>query len=145
MYIGNYAKGLTESEPFLFCGNSERIDMTAADIDFVKNCIRENRVHVFYTWEKWKKKRREILEKDHYECQECKKHGKYRRAVLVHHVKHLRDYPELALCDTYLGEDGKEHRQLISVCKQCHETVGHPERMTKQPQKEKFKNAERWD
>lgn len=121
--------------------------MTEEQVNFVRCCIREGRVHDFYVWGPWKAKRLEILKADHYECQECKKRGRYRRAVLVHHVKHLRDHPELALCDTYTDWQGQERRQLISVCKECHETVCHPERMKKkaQVQVKKFWTPERWD
>lgn len=120
--------------------------MTQEQVDFVRSCIREGRVHDFYVWAPWLKKRKEILAADKWECQECKKRGRYRRAVIVHHVKHLRDHPELALCDTYIGEDGQEYRQLESVCRECHETVCHPERMSKRKSaKRKFSPPERWD
>ena len=90
------------------------------------------------------KKRVEILAADRYECQICKARGRYKKAELVHHVRHLRDHPELALSDTYVDSDGQEQRQLISVCKDCHEAVCHPERMRK-AEKEKFLQEERWD
>lgn len=106
--------------------------------------VREGREHEFYCSTAWRRKREEILERDRHECQICKSRGKYRKADLVHHVMHLKDRPELALSDTYLDEEGKERRQLISVCKECHETVCHPERMRKN-EKEKFKTEERWD
>ena len=62
-------------------------------------------------------------------------------ARIVHHVKHLRKRPDLALSiwDTDTGE-----RQLISVCKQCHEEL-HPE---SQRQYRRFYapvTVERWD
>jgi 5-methylcytosine-specific restriction endonuclease McrA len=59
---------------------------------------------------------------DNHECQICKRKGRYRRADIVHHVKHLKDRPDLALSIW----DGEE-RQLVSVCRQCHEDL-HPER-----------------
>ena len=131
------------------CGRTGKRDvkypMTSEQIDFARACIREGRVHDFYVWSAWRAKRLQILRQDHYEGQECKKQGRYRRAVLVHHVQHLQQHPELALCDTFTGIDGQEHRQLISVCKECHETVCHPERMRKQPRKKKFWTEERWD
>lgn len=120
-------------------------EMTAEEIQFVTLCISEDRIHDFYVWWRWKQKRKEILDKDKCECQICKAKGRYRRAVVVHHVKHLKDHPELALCDCYLGADGKLHRQLISVCKECHETECHPERMRKKERKRKFSTVERWD
>lgn len=106
--------------------------------------VEGGREHDFYCSTAWHRKRDSILKRDRYECQICKSRGKYKRAELVHHVKHLKDRPDLALADTYLGDDGQEHRQLISVCKDCHETVCHPDRMRKE-RKEKFFTEERWD
>lgn len=79
----------------------------------------------FYDWPEWEALREDVLRTDCRECQLCKARGRFRRAVLVHHVKHLRDRPDLALsvCDEETGE-----RQLISLCRSCHEEV-HPERM----------------
>lgn len=45
---------------------------------------------------------------------------------MVHHMKPLHLYPELALSNEYIDEEGKTHRQLISLCKDCHETKAHP-------------------
>ena len=50
--------------------------MTEHEIAFVKKCIREN-IHRFYTWGKWKALREQVLKLDKYECQLCKKRGKY--------------------------------------------------------------------
>ena len=119
--------------------------MTEEEVAFVRRCIEENRIHDFYVWRRWKHKRDEILARDKNECQICKAKGKFKHAAIVHHVKHLRDNPELALCDFYLGADGKKHRQLISVCKDCHETVCHPERMRKKESKRRVATEERWD
>lgn len=60
--------------------------------------INAGKEHEFYTWEEWLKSREDVLKLDHYECQRCKdvKH-KYRKAKIVHHVKHLRSRPDLAL------------------------------------------------
>jgi 5-methylcytosine-specific restriction endonuclease McrA len=83
----------------------------------------------FYLSPAWQHKRKQILQRDHHECVYCKAKGKHSRAVIVHHVKHLDEYPELALSDYYTDEHGVQHRQLVSVCRDCHETVCHPERM----------------
>ena len=115
--------------------------MTPRGVDALVDGGRE---HDFYCSAAWRRKRDEILRRDRYECQICKSKGKYTRADLVHHVQHLRDRPDLALEDTYLGDDGIEHRQLLSVCRGCHETVCHPERMRKE-YKIKFTTEERWD
>lgn len=77
----------------------------------------------FYSWKIWKRLRESVLRHDCYECQLCKAKGRYSRAEIVHHVKHLKDRPDLALSIW----DGEE-RQLVSVCKRCHEEL-HPESM----------------
>lgn len=96
----------------------------------------------FYDWADWMRTRAAVLTMDHQECQLCKARGRYRKAVLVHHVKHLTARPDLALSvfDPDTGE-----RQLISLCRACHEEQ-HPER-----RRGRFSTAvppltvERWD
>lgn len=83
----------------------------------------------FYHSSEWRRIRKEVLTSDKYECQEHKAKGRYARANHVHHVKHLDEFPELGLEKYYVDENGKQHRQLVSVCKECHETVCHPERL----------------
>lgn len=94
----------------------------------------------FYDWTEWDHIRVEVLALDKHECQRCKtiKH-KYRKAVLVHHVKHLKDRPDLALSIW----DGQE-RQLVSLCRSCHEEV-HPERQWRKVVKREYVTQERWD
>jgi len=99
----------------------------------------------FYDTPLWHAKRQKILDQDRFECVYCKARGRYSRAVLVHHVLHLEDRPDLALSDTYTDERGQEHRQLVSVCRDCHETVCHPERLRAGAPKEPPITAERWD
>lgn len=67
-----------------------------------------------------------VRQYDRNECQLCKQHGRYRPGEIVHHVKHLKERPELALT-IYDPETGE--RQLITVCKRCHEEQ-HPEALT---------------
>ena len=93
----------------------------------------------FYSWSCWLHTRAEVLKLDHYECQRCRAKVRYSRAVLVHHVKHLKDRPDLALSIW----DGEE-RQLVSVCKKCHEEL-HPESQRQFFSKESPVTAERWD
>lgn len=99
--------------------------------------------HLFYTSAAWLKLRAEVLETDNYECQICKENGTYTRAEIVHHVKHLLQHPELGLSVCYQGQDGEPRRNLISVCRSCHETVCHPDRM--RPHQAAPITRERWD
>lgn len=84
----------------------------------------------FYHTREWRKMRAEILERDHGQCQRCRAMGRYRKAVTVHHVKHLKDAPELALTED----------NLMSLCQECHEDM-HPEFRYKP---KGFQNHERW-
>lgn len=93
----------------------------------------------WYNSKAWKDIRAAVLAMDHYECQLCKAKGRYRRAEIVHHMKHLKDRPDLALSIW----DGKE-RQLISVCRACHEKL-HPERDWRPAMKKERLTVERWD
>ena len=110
---------------------------------WVRQLIDEDRLHEFYVSAAWLNLRDKVLAEYKHECQNCKRKGKYVKAVIVHHVKHLRDFPELALSKTYIGRDGKERMQLKPVCRECHEYVEHPERL--RWNKKKPLTEERWD
>lgn len=105
--------------------------------------IADGREHEFYLWPEWRAEpdgiRAQVLRLDHNECQVCKRRGKYKRATIVHHIKHLKHRPDLAL-SIYDGED----RQLESVCKQCHEEY-HPESQRQNSKAEPPVTEERWD
>lgn len=67
----------------------------------------------FYTTSRWKHKRKTILRRDQYQCQECKRYGKTTEATTVHHVIPRLDQPELRLSDS----------NLISLCGKCHDKM----------------------
>lgn len=89
----------------------------------------------FYKTTEWIKKREEILKRDNYECQHCKLKGKVtNKKLTVHHIKHYRDEPSLALTDS----------NLITLCGACHNKE-HPEKGFKKNNTRKIKpHAERW-
>lgn len=96
----------------------------------------------FYDWPEWDRTRADVLRFDCGECQLCKARHRYRKAVIVHHVKHLRDRPDLAL--SVFDPDTAE-RQLVSLCRACHEEQ-HPERgLKKYPSGPPPLTVERWD
>lgn len=107
----------------------------------LKRLIAQGREEAFYSWTEWQELRSEVLKLDRFECQNCKKAGRYRKARIVHHVKHLRDRPELAL-SVFDQEDGE--RQLVSLCKRCHE-MEHPESQRQFRRVGAPLTAERWD
>lgn len=112
-------------------------------LEFIKVCIKENNMHAFYIGKIWREKRIYIIDRDHYECQACKKKGKIKILKLnannknerayVHHKKNLKEYPELAL----------DNNNLETLCFNCHEEEHKDERKRFQT-KEKFTNKERW-
>ena len=91
-------------------------------------------IRKFYKSKEWKYKRQKILRRDNYECQDCKRKGRYSRATTVHHIKHLEQFPELALVD----------ENLESLCSICH-NIEHPEKlMSKEVKKKRQITPERW-
>ena len=96
----------------------------------------------FYAWPEWRALRPEVLRLDRRECVRCRElRHKYRRASIVHHVKHLRERPDLALS---VWDPETDERQLISVCKDCHEEL-HPESQRQFKSIRAPLTAERWD
>jgi len=104
------------------------------DLNKIKQLIKENKIIYFYKSAMWQKKKKEILIRDNYECQECKKEGKLttiqQSKLDVHHIKELKDYPELAF----------NNDNLITVCIYHHNLLDGRIK----PKKEKFINEERW-
>lgn len=98
------------------------------------NAIKQGDVKRFYKSREWRRKRWQILRRDNYECQKCKKEGRYHKAETVHHIKHLKDCPELALVDS----------NLVSLCFNCHNEE-HPEKLASQvAERRKQITPERW-
>lgn len=104
--------------------------------------IAEGRERSFYDWPEWATVRADVFALDRWECSRCREvHRRYRKAALVHHVQHLKERPDLALS---LTDPDTGARQLVSLCRACHEEV-HPERQWQKVFKREFVTAERWD
>lgn len=102
--------------------------------------IKKGNTHYFYTSRTWRRKRKEIIKRDNNECQICKANGKAatgtkEEPLIVHHIKELKDRPDLCLTDS----------NLLTVCNDCHENVCHPKRLGKYQEKKGFTNEERWE
>ena len=109
-----------------------------------------NRMDIFYNSKYFKRLKREVHREQHNECQRCKEIGKltivrakerFKRTGVCHHVKEVKEYPELALSKYYIDEEGNKQRQLIVLCNECHE-IEH-NRFSPIPKKEQL-NEERW-
>ena len=118
--------------------------MTPEFLRWLCGLIEAGDVHPFYVSSEWRRISQEVKQMDHNECVICKARGRYRRADLVHHVNHLRRAPSLALDIWFTDAQGQQQRNLVSVCRDCHETVCHPERMRKAAFRPPL-TAERWD
>ena len=108
----------------------------------------DKEVKAFYNSSAWKNKRLEILERDHHECHVRRKRlrdagkegrllsGRDRKiwpAEEVHHIKELKEHPELALVDD----------NLISLCTQCH-NLRHGRNPHKFVRRKKRLTEEKW-
>lgn len=122
-------------------GRCDGLSISQTQLDRLRKLISTGHGKQFYWWSAWAKCRERVLAYDRYECQLCKAQGRYRKAEIVHHVKHLRDRPELAL-SLYDPETGE--RQLISVCKACHEEQ-HQEALRPYQPAQPPVTPERWD
>lgn len=96
--------------------------------------------NIWYNSGDWQAVRDAVKRIDH-ECIICKAAGGHSATRYVHHVKHLRDRPDLAL-SIYDPDTGE--RQLICVCKQCHELL-HPESHRQYRPSKPPITTERWD
>ena len=99
------------------------------------------RENVWYNSGDWAAVKAAVKQIDHNDCLICKAMGRRRAAHIVHHVRHLRDRPDLAL-SIYDPDTGA--RQLISVCKDCHEML-HPEAQRQYRPRAAPLTPERWD
>lgn len=116
-------------------------------VTWIEYLISINRLDKLYHSKYFKQVKREVLREQHYECQRCKELGKLtivrediKRSGVVHHVKYVREHPELALSKYYYDEFRNKQRQLIVLCNECHEIV-HERAYKREP---KFLNEERW-
>lgn len=120
----------------------EIVLLTGQSLAWLKQLIKEGNTHEFYITPEWRRLRKSVLQEQKTECQAHKAKGGYHKANHVHHVNYVKQHPELALSKWFIGAGNKPERNLIAVCKDCHETVCHPERLRKA---KKALWEERWD
>lgn len=119
---------------------------------WVKTLIDSGELEKFYHSSAWIKIAEEVKKMDNYECQICKREGKITTVgskgednknvqISVHHIKEVRKYPELALSIWYEDGNGKEKRNLITVCETHH---NHIHKKFEKHRRSGFMNKERW-
>ncbi|MDR5659014.1 HNH endonuclease [Serpentinicella sp. ANB-PHB4] len=87
----------------------------------------------FYKSKEWRQTRQDVMKRDNYECQHCKKLVKYFKGECVNHIEHLKDNPMRAL----------DKDNLVTLCNFCHNKE-HPEKLEKVDKKGKIDIPERW-
>lgn len=70
-----------------------------------------------YKSRRWQHKKRRILRRDKYLCQNCKRYGRHTPATDVHHIQHADERPDLWF----------DNDNLVSLCRGCHNKM-HPEK-----------------
>ncbi|KMM38605.1 HNH endonuclease [Guptibacillus hwajinpoensis] len=94
--------------------------------------IAQDKLVKFYQSLAWRKLRQRVLVRDNHECQTCKRSGRVGRAENVHHIKEVKQHPELALV----------YSNCECICIRCHnEEHG---RLEKYIRKKKVFDDERW-
>ena len=101
----------------------------------------------FYNSMAWRGKRSEVMQRDHFECQRCKRLGKVtideleikknnrkKIKLVVHHIKELADHPEYAL----------DSDNLETLCVECHNEIHDRNFKTKYKNKIPKWNDEKW-
>lgn len=91
-------------------------------VAWISELIEADELWRFYKSKEFRKLKEEVLREQHHECQMCKENGKITPADTVHHIQYVRNHPGLALSKTY-NYAGKEHRNLIAVCRSCHNKI----------------------
>ena len=106
-------------------------------IKWITRLLEENKIIYFYHSAIWKRKRKEILDKHHNECYECRKQGKITtkhikgngqtKGIEIHHVYHIDKYPQYALSEYVIDEQGNKVMNLVPLCV-AHHLEAHPEK-----------------
>lgn len=85
----------------------------------------------FYKSYEWRTLALDIIKNAHGECAMCKAEHRLTKATTAHHIKYLRDAPELAY----------ERSNLMPLCHDCHEKI-HGRGIYAEPKG--FTHDERW-
>ncbi len=91
-------------------------------VAWINELIDKDELWRFYKSKEFRNLKEGVLKEQHHECQVCKEQGVITKADTVHHVQYVRNHPELALSKTYMYM-GREHRNLIAICRSCHNKV----------------------
>lgn len=98
-------------------------------VQWITKLIYSHNIVVFYKSAIWRELRAEVLEEEQRNgCHIHRGMGEYEEATTVHHIKHVRKHPELALTKN----------NLMCVCKECHYQIHHTIKYKEQLNEEKW-------
>ena len=97
-------------------------------VQWIRTLYLHNNIKAFYMNIIWRIPRAEVLSDQNNECQMCKSRGLVEEATMVHHIKHLKYHPELAI----------DKDNLIALCSECHWLIHHHLIPKKQLNEEKW-------
>ncbi|WP_093046517.1 HNH endonuclease [Thalassobacillus cyri] len=100
----------------------------------IQQLINQDNLVKFYQSKAWRDLRTAALKRDNYECQECKRQGRVEPAQNVHHIKEVKQFPQLALILD----------NLEAICINCHNKEHKRLEKYIRKKKPKFLNEERW-
>lgn len=101
-------------------------------LEQIQKMISNNDLSPFYKDDRtWRSLALEIIRINHNECAMCRQQGKYTPAKLVHHIKPLRQAPELAY----------DRDNLMPLCHDCHERIHERGAYSK---RQGYRNTEKW-
>lgn len=103
----------------------------------IKELVKTGEKKKIYDDHYWRMLAEDILKRDCYECQECKKEGKltikqHGKKLDIHHIKEIETHPEL----TYVKSN------LLTVCVHHHNILDN--KVLNKSTKQKLINEERW-
>lgn len=84
------------------------------DLDYLNHLIINDTMLPFYKSTIWLHTRKDILERDKYECQLCKTRGSFtilRKNAYIHHMAELKLFPQYCL----------NYNNIVTLCWSCHE------------------------
>ncbi len=102
------------------------------------NIIKNGEFKKFYKSKQWRDMRLQALQRDKFECQRCNgsfgsnDEVKLTTATEVHHIKPIKEFPELCLALS----------NLVSLCHRCHDII--EGRFTVYPVRKQKLTEEKW-
>lgn len=103
-------------------GGWRRVPRDRTLAQWIRELEARGKLWEFYQTLEWRRLRAEVIAEFHNQCTDClaKSPAVLTRPTTVHHVREVKDRPDLALSKSYRDADGSMKRQLVPLCDECH-------------------------